>query len=202
MSMNCNSSILVSLASLAFAMTATTAQAAIYNIDGSHNEVGFKVKHLMLMNVKGRFNKTEGSFDYDTKTKTLSKVDIKVDASSVDTNDKKRDEHLVSPDFFDTKKFPKITFIADKVTGIEPGKSFKLPGNLTLHGVTKPVTLDVEFSGTTTDPYGNEKVVFSASGKIKRTDFGISWNKTLDKGGVAVSEDVSIEIEAESNKAK
>ena len=178
------------------------ALAATYKLDGSHAEVGFKVKHLMLMNVKGRFNKAEGSFDYDEKAKTVSKVDIKVDVASVDTNEKKRDEHLVSPDFFDAKKFPTIEFKADKVSGVESGKSFKMPGNLTMHGVTKPVTLDVEFRGTTTDPYGNEKVVFSANAKIKRSEFGVSWNKTLDKGGVAVSDEVMIEIEAESNKAK
>jgi len=187
---------------LVLALGASHASAATYKIDGSHSEVGFKVKHLMLMNVKGRFNKAEGSFDYDEKTKTLSQVNIKVDVASVDTNEKKRDEHLVSPDFFDAKKFPNIEFKAEKVSGIEAGKSFKLPGTLTLHGVSKPVTLDVDFRGTTTDPYGNEKVVFGATTKIKRSEFGVSWNKTLDKGGVAVSDEVMVEIEAESNKAK
>ncbi len=176
--------------------------AAAYKVDGSHSEVGFSVKHLMLTNVKGRFNKVEGGFDYDDKSKVVSKVDIKIDAASVDTNDKKRDEHLSSPDFFDVKKFPTIEFKADKITGVEAGKSVKVPGTLTIHGTTKPVTLDVDFRGTTTDPYGNERLVFGATTKIKRADWGITWNKAMDKGGVVVGEEVSISIESESVKAK
>jgi polyisoprenoid-binding protein YceI len=179
-----------------------SAQAAVYKLDGSHTDVAFKVKHLMLTNVKGRFNKSEGGFEYDEKTKTVSKVAIKIDASSVDTNDKKRDEHLQSPDFFDTKKFATIEFTADKVTGVESGKAFKIPGKLKIHGVEKAVTLDAEFRGTTTDPWGNEKIVFAATTKVNRSNYGLNWNKTLDKGGVVVGEEVTIEVEAEANKAK
>jgi polyisoprenoid-binding protein YceI len=176
--------------------------AANYKIDGSHSDVGFSVKHLMLTNVKGRFNKVEGSFSYDAKSKVLSKVDVKIDAASVDTNDKKRDEHLSSPDFFDVKKNPSLEFKADKVTGVEPGKTVEVPGTLTIHGITKPVTLDVEFRGITQDPYGNERLVFGAKTKIKRADWGMTWNKTLDKGGVVVGDEVTIDIESESVKAK
>lgn len=176
--------------------------AATYNLDASHSEVGFSVKHLMLSNVKGRFGKFEGSFDYDAKTKTLSAVEVKVDIASIDTNEKKRDQHLASPDFFDAGKYPSMTFKADKVTGVEAGKSVQVPGTLTLHGVTKPVTLEVDFRGTTTDPYGNERLVFGATTKIKRSEFGVSWNKNMDKGGVVVGEDVAVSIEAESIKAK
>ena len=178
------------------------ARAATYKLDGSHTEIGFAVKHLMISTVKGRFNKFEGGFDYDEKSKTISKIDVKMDTSSIDTNDKKRDEHLQSPDFFDAKKFASLEFKADKLSNVEPGKSFKLPGTLTMHGVSKPVTLEVEFKGTATDPWGNEKVVFGASTKVKRADWGMSWNKSLDKGGFVVGEDVTIMIEAEGNKSK
>jgi polyisoprenoid-binding protein YceI len=181
---------------------ASAASAALYNIDGSHSDVGFKIKHLMLSNVKGHFNKVDGSFEYDEKTKTLTKVMVKIETASIDTHEKKRDEHLQSADFFDAVKHPTIEFTADKATGVEPKKSFKLAGKLKMHGVEKPVTLDVEFSGTTTDPYGNDRIVFSAAGKIKRSDFGLSWNKNLDKGGVVLGEDVNLEIESESVKAK
>jgi polyisoprenoid-binding protein YceI len=183
-------------------LTSSLVWSVPYKMDTSHSEVGFTVKHLMLTNVKGRFNKFEGAFDYDEKTKTLSKVDIKIDIATVDTNDKKRDEHLASPDFFDAKKFASMDFKADKVTGVEAGKSFKLPGTLTLHGVTKPVTLDVDFRGVTKDPWGNERLVFGATAKINRTDWGVKWNKSMDKGGVVVGEEVVIAIESESVKAK
>lgn len=176
--------------------------AAQYDLDGSHSEIGFSVKHLMLSNVKGRFNKFDGTFQYDEKTKTLSGLTAKIDVSSVDTNDKKRDEHLTSPDFFDAKKSQYMEFKADKVAGVEVGKTIKVPGVLTMRGVAKPVTLDVNFAGITQDFQKTEKVVFTATAKINRKDWGMSWNKSLDKGGVAVGEDVAITIEAEANKKK
>ncbi len=176
--------------------------AASYKIDASHSEVGFSVKHLMLSNVKGRFSRFDGGFDYDASSKILSKVNVKIEIASVDTNDKKRDEHLVSPDFFDAKKFATIEFKSDKVTGVESGKTIKVPGTLTLHGVSKPVTLDVDFRGSTMDPWGKERLVFGATAKINRNDFDIKWNKSMDKGGVVVGEEVVIAIESESVKSK
>jgi polyisoprenoid-binding protein YceI len=176
--------------------------AAAYKLDAAHTEIGFSIKHLMISTVKGRFNKFDGGFDYDEKSKSLSKVDIKIESASIDTNDKKRDEHLQSPDFFDTKKVSTIEFKADKISNVEIGKTFKVPGTLTMHGTSKPVSLDVEFKGTATDPWGNEKVVFGATAKIKRADWGMSWNKSLDKGGVVVGEEVTVVIEAEGNKSK
>lgn len=187
------------LSSFSFSVASS---AAGYKLDASHSEVGFGVKHLVISTVKGRFNKFDGGFDYDEKSKTLSKVEIKIDAASIDTNDKKRDDHLSSPDFFDVKKFASLEFKADKATGVEGGKSFKLPGTLTMHGVSKPITLDVDFKGTTTDPWGNERVVFGATAKIKRADWGMSWNKSLDKGGLVVGEEVTIMIESEGIKSK
>ena len=191
-----------SLVTLTTVLGASTTWATAYKLDASHTEVGFSVKHLMLTNVKGRFNKVEGGFEYDEKSKTVSKVDIKIDAASVDTNDKKRDEHLTSPDFFDVKQYPNLEFKADKISGVEAGKTFKVPGTLSLHGVTKPVTLEVEYRGTAKDPWGNEHLVFAATAKINRSEWNVKWNKTMDKGGVVVGEEVSISIEAESLKAK
>ncbi len=192
----------LALAVIVALVSSAGAWATTYQLDPSHSEVGFSVKHLMLSNVKGRFSKFTGGFDYDEKSKTLSNVDVKIEIASVDTNEKKRDEHLVSPDFFDAAKYSTMEFKADKVSGVAPGKTVKVPGTLTLHGVTKPVTLDVDYRGNTTDPWGNERLVFGATAKVQRSDFGVKWNKSMDKGGVVVGEDVSINIEAESVKAK
>jgi polyisoprenoid-binding protein YceI len=186
-------SVLFSISNLALAAT--------YKLDPAHSDVGFSVKHMVISNVKGRFNKVEGSFDFDEKTSEVSKIDVKVDAASINTNDAKRDEHLMSPDFFDVKKFPDIRFTADKVK-VKKDSSVKVNGQLTIKGVTKPVTMDLTYGGSVIDPNGNEKVGFSLSGKIDRKNWGITWNKNLDKGGVAVSNEVAIAIEGEANKAK
>jgi polyisoprenoid-binding protein YceI len=183
-------------------LSSSIAFAAAFKMDPAHSEVGFSVKHLVYANVKGRFNKFEGGFSYDDKTKTATNIDVKIDAASIDTNDKKRDDHLMSDDFFDAKKFPALTFKADKITGVEPGKTFKVPGTLTMRGVAKPIALEVEFRGLTSDPWGNEKLIFGATTRIQRRDWGINWNKSLDKGGVVVGEDVVINIEGEASKAK
>lgn len=182
-------------------MMSGSAFAATYKIDGAHSVVGFSVKHLVVSKVKGRFNKFEGSFDFDDKKNEVTKVDVKIDAASIDTNDKKRDEHLSSPDFFDVKKHGQILFKADKAT-VQKDKTTKVEGFLTIKGVTKPVTLDLTYGGSIVDPSGNTKVGFSLTGKIDRKEFGVSWNKTLDKGGVAVSDEVMLEIEGEAQKAK
>lgn len=178
-----------------------SAFAASYKIDPAHSVVGFSVKHLVVSKVKGRFNKFEGSFDFDEKKNEVTKIDVKIDAASIDTNEKKRDEHLMSADFFDVKKQSQILFKADKMS-VQKDKATKVNGLLTIKGVTKPVTLDLTYGGSIVDPNGNEKVGFSLAGKIDRKDFGVSWNKTLDKGGVAVSDEVMIEIEGEAQKAK
>lgn len=184
--------------------------AAPYKIDTSHTGVTFKVKHLVIATVNGRFDKFDGDIEFDEKTNALSKVDVKVDLDSVNTNDPKRDEHLKSPDFFgvrgakgelvEAKRF--MTFAMKEVKMKK--KSFdKLVGALTLNGVTKPVTLNLDYKGTTVDPWGNEKIIFSATTKINRKDFGITWNKPMAKAaGVVVGEDVDVIIEGEANKVK
>ncbi len=186
------------LFSLVVLLGGTSGWAADYKLDTAHAGVNFSVRHLMISNVKGRFAKFDGGFDYNEKTKTLSKVEIKIDVPSIDTNNKKRDEHLVSGDFFHVEKFPSMTFKADKVGGVEPGKSFKLPGVLTLRGVTNPVTLDAEFIGMTVGMGGESRVGFAGTTKIDRTSFGVNWNKALDRGGVAVGNTVEISIEGEA----
>ena len=184
------------------AVFSTGAIAAKYNLDQSHAEIGFGVKHLMISTVKGRFNKFEGGFDYDAAKKEVNNIDVKIDVSSIDTNDKKRDEHLSSPDFFDAKNHPTLTFKGEKITNVTSGKTFKVPGTLTIKGVSKPIVLNAKFEGAMTDPMQNERVVFSANADINRNDYGVSWNKKLDKGGVVVGDEVKIQIEAEAVKAK
>lgn len=189
------------LAVVALMMVSTSAFAAKYKVDSSHSQVGFSVKHLVVTNVKGHFAKYEGGFDFDEKKGTVSNIDVKIDAASINTNDEKRDEHLRSPDFFDVAKHKDITFKGKKVefTG---GKPVKVSGDLTIRGVTKPVTLDIDYGGAVTDPWGNEKVGFTLTGKINRKDFGVNWSKNLDKGGAVVADDVKLEIEVEANKVK
>lgn len=185
----------------AVAMVPAAASASTWNIDASHSEVGFSVKHLMISNVKGRFAKFSGTINADDKDVTKSTVEVEIDANSIDTRDEKRDEHLKSPDFFDTAKNPKITFKSKKVT--KAGKGLKVEGDLTMRGVTKPVTLEVEqLTDVVKDPWGNEKRGVVAKAKVNRKDFGINWNKALDGGGVVVGDTVDIIIEAELAKAK
>lgn len=175
--------------------------AANFTLDPAHSEVGFSVRHLMISNVKGKFNKYDGKFVFDEKSGKLSNVEVNIDPKSIDTNDDKRDEHLRSPDFFDTAKHGKMTFKGDKVE-LKDGKPVKITGTLNMRGVSKPVALDIDYRGVVTDPWGNEKVGFGLTGKLNRKDWGISWNKALDKGGVTVSDEVALNIEGEALKEK
>lgn len=180
---------------LALALT-TPALAGTYAIDASHSVVSFKVKHLGISTVLGTFEKFDGTFEYDAKTNKATGATATIEAASVNTKDEKRDGHLKGADFFDVEKTPQITFKATSITPIKENK-FTVKGDLTLRGVTKPVTLDGTFGGTVTDPWGNEKAAFSATGVINRTDFGITWNKNLDKGGLLVGNEVTLSIEVE-----
>lgn len=186
-------------AALLLASQSAFAEKTAYQLDTTHSEVGFNVKHLMIANVKGRFPKFEGTFQFDDAKGELSDLDVKIEAASVNTNEPKRDEHLQSPDFFDTKNNPNITFKSEKVES-KKGKPSKVHGTLTLRGVAKKVALDVDYKGMVKDAWGNDKVVFVATTKINRKDFGVSWNKTLDKGGVAVSDEVTITIDGQAQK--
>lgn len=176
-----------------------------WNVDGSHSKLGFAVTHMMVSETEGKFKIYEGKVS-STKAGadfTDAKIDFSVDAASINTDDEKRDGHLKSADFFDVEKFPKITF---KSTSMKPGKTkgtYVLAGELTMHGVTKPVTLTaIGASKIVKDPYGFERYAFKVNGKINRKDFGLAWNAALEAGGVAVSEEVRLDLTVEITKAK
>ena len=178
------------------------ASATIWNIDPDHSNVGFKVRHLMISNVKGSFDKHNGVVDINDMDITKSKVEVTIDTASINTNVQKRDEHLRSADFFDVAKFPAMTFVSKKVAKAGKGK-LKVTGDLTLHGITKEVVLDVEGpTKESKDLYGNIRSGAVASTKINRKDFGLVWNKALETGGVAVGEEIAINLEIEMIKGK
>jgi polyisoprenoid-binding protein YceI len=155
---------------------------------------------MMISNVKGTFEKTSGTVTVEGSDPTTAKIDAIIDASSINTRVEKRDADLKSPDFLDVAKYPSITFISTKVEGAGEGK-WKVTGDLTLHGVTKPVVLDVEGTGAPIhDPMGNTRAGASATAKISRKDFGLTYNKTLETGGVMVGDEVSITIDVEAIK--
>jgi len=178
------------------------ASATTWNIDPDHSNIGFKVRHLMISNVKGSFDKNSGVVDINDKDITKSKVQVSIDTASVNTNVTKRDEHLRSADFFDVAKFPTMTFVSKKVAKAGKDK-LKVTGDLTIHGITKEVVLNVEGpSKESKDPWGNIRSGATASTRINRTDFGLVWNKALETGGVVVGEEIAINLEIEMIKAK
>jgi len=178
------------------------ATATSWNIDADHSNVGFSVSHLMVSKVKGNFNKYTGVVDINDKDITKSKVDVTIDASSINTNVQKRDEHLKSPDFFDVAKYPTVTFVSKKWTRASKG-ALKVTGDLTIHGITKPVVLNVApFSKESKDPWGNLRRGTSASTTINRKDYGLVWNQALETGGVAVGEEVNISLDVEMIKSQ
>ncbi len=179
------------------AFIATPAWAAKFNIDPAHTSITFKVPHMVISKVKGRFDKFEGSFDFDEKSQKLDNVQVKIQADSISTNQADRDKHLKSPDFLDVAKFPTIEFKGTKVI-YESAKPKKVEGKITIHGVTKDITLDVEYKGAVTDPMGVRRIGFEIETKLNRKDFGLVWNKALETGGVVVGDNVDIDIEGEA----
>ena len=178
--------------------TAATADPEPFKIDPAHSNVGFTIRHF-FSKVPGSFKTYEGTIMVDPKDLAKTTVDVSIDSASINTGNADRDKHLQSADFFDVEKFPKITF---KSTGVTPQGTNKatLKGDLTIHGVTKPVTLDAEVLGFSPDPWGNFRGGFEAKTKIKRSDFGITWNKALEGGGTLLSDDVDIIIDVEGVK--
>ena len=167
-----------------------------YDIDAAHTSVQFSIRHMMISNVRGEFTKLAGKATGDPANPTATTVEATIEAASIDTRNEKRDEHLRSPDFLDVAKFPTITFKSTKVE--KAGDAWKLAGDLTLHGVTKPVVLDVtNVTAPTKDPWGNTRIGASATTKINRQDYGIVFNKTLDGGGVLVGDEITITIDVE-----
>ena len=192
----------MSLAAICLCLAiAGSTMAEPYTIDPAHTQITFKVKHLGITNVSGSFGIFSGNFEFDPKAFEKGTASATIDVSSINTGVEQRDNHLRSADFFDVEKHPKMTFKSTKIQGIE-GSSFELVGDLTIRGVTKPVTLEVDFDGTATDPFGNEKAAFTASTTINRKDFGMTWNKALEAGGLLVSDEVRILLEVQGNKVK
>jgi polyisoprenoid-binding protein YceI len=187
----------VLLAALLVLSVSVPASAESWTFDAAHSAVQFKVRHLMVSSVRGDFEKVSGAIHYDEKDVTRSRAEIAIDAKSIDTRVAQRDDHLRSADFLDVAKYPTITFISKRVEKAGEGR-LKVTGDLTLHGVTKEVVLDVE--GPTPpirDMQGNLRVGGQATARIHRKDFGLTWNKALETGGVVVGDEVDITIDLE-----
>lgn len=183
---------------LVLAILASSAFAAEWKVDKTHSSISFKVRHMVVSKVKGGFDDFSGTIKFDGKDLNAASVEVTIDAASVDTENESRDDHLKSPDFFDVANNPSITFKSTKV--VADGDNFKLTGDMMMKGVTKEVVFDVEFSGIMTDAKGNSKAGFSASATINRQDFNVSFSKVLDNGGLAVGNDVEVDLEFELNK--
>ena len=186
---------------LAFALVSLPAIAGNYKLDAAHSQLGFKIKHLGISTVPGRFKIFDGTGSYDEKTGQLTNLKVTISADSIDTNEPDRDKHLRSPDFFDVAKFPQLTFESTQV--VNAGNiPQQIKGKFSLHGVTKEITLDiVDWGGTATDPWSNERLAFEARTKIDRTEYGLTWNKGLKQAaGLLVGNEVTLEIMVEAIK--
>lgn len=163
-------------------------------IDPAHSEIGFKVKHMMFTNVSGKFTSFNTNIETVEDDFSQSKIQFEADVNSVSTGNADRDGHLLGADFFDAVQYPKITFEGKSFRKVDDG-DYELTGDLTLHGVTKPVKLSAEYGGLMKDPWGNIKAGFSIAGKINRKDWGLAYNAVLDNGGILLSEDVKLNME-------
>ena len=183
----------------AFAFVASVASAEEWSIDPAHTRIGFSVPHMVVSDVEGRFHDVKGKVDIDDADLTKSTVELTIAAGSIDTASADRDKHLKGPDFFDVTKYPNLTFKSTKVAKAGKAK-YKVTGDLTIRDVKKSVTLDVNVSDPVTSPWGKLVRAVKVEGKINRHDFGLNWNKTLDKGGVLVGDDVTLDLRFELNK--
>lgn len=189
----------MTMAALAAALT-TGAYAASYELDASHSSIGFGVKHMVVTTTKGQFTDYTGGFDYDAADPASLKAQAMIKVASVDTGNGKRDDHLRGADFFDVATHPEITFVSKSAEKV--GDDVVLTGDLTIKGVTKEIKLPLTVNGPITDPWGNVRVGLEGKTKIKRQDFGITWSKTMDGGGLVVGDDVTIDIVVEGIQKK
>jgi polyisoprenoid-binding protein YceI len=178
--------------------SATTTQT--WTIDPAHSEASFAVKHLMISTVKGNFRNVSGTIVLDESNPAASHVEADIDTASIDTRQEQRDTHLRSADFFDVEKYPALTFRSTKVESLGNGQ-FRVAGDLTIRDVTKPVVLDVEETGRGKDPWGGERVGYSATTKFDRTDFGLTWNQALETGGIMVGNEVKVTLDVQAVRA-
>jgi polyisoprenoid-binding protein YceI len=174
--------------------TATTRRTWV--IDAAHSEAQFTVRHMMIAKVRGHFGTLSGTIELDSEDVSRSSVEVAIDAASIDTREAQRDAHLRSADFLDVEKFPQITFRSRRVTP-QGGGRLSIVGDLTIHGVTREVTLDAREEGTGKDPWGNERIGFSATTRIDRREYGLEWNQALETGGFLVGHDIDISLEVE-----
>lgn len=172
-----------------------------HDIDVTHSEIGFTVRHMMFAKVRGQFKAWTATLSYDGADPTKSVLAVEIDTASIDTREEKRDGHLKSADFFEADRFPKITFKSRRVERSGDNR-FKLTGDLTIRDATHAVTLDVDQTGGGKDPWGNQRLGFSARGSISRSEFGLKWNQALEAGGVLVSDKVDIEVEVQVVQGK
>lgn len=165
-------------------------------IDTTHSEISFAVRHMMFAKVRGHFKAWSAELTYDAASPARSKVTVDVDVASIDTREEKRDAHLRSADFFDAENHPTMRFVS---TAVEPtgNGTYRLTGDLTIRGTTRPVTLAVEQTGAGKDPWGNDRLGFSVKGSIARSEWGLTWNQALEAGGVLVSDTIEIEVETQ-----
>ncbi|MCX6182235.1 MAG: YceI family protein [Bacteroidetes bacterium] len=173
---------------------------ATFNIDPTHSEVQFKVKHLVITTVTGRFKKFEASMQSEKEDFSDAKISFSADVNSIDTNNEQRDGHLKSDDFFNAEKYPALTFTSKKFKKVT-GNDYKLIGDLTIRNITKSVELNVEYSGTAVDPWGNTKVGFEISGAVNRFDYELKWNTITEAGGAMVGADIKLALNIQLVKA-
>ncbi|WP_029215103.1 YceI family protein [Kallotenue papyrolyticum] len=167
-----------------------------WQIDTAHSEILFSVRHMMISTVRGKFRQFSGTVEGDERNPTAAKVYVEIDAASIDTGNADRDQHLRSADFLNVERYPKITFKSTRIEQLDD-QHFKLHGDLTIRDVTRPVVLDVEYAGMAKSPWGTFSAGFSAHTKIKRSDWGLSWNVALETGGWLVSDEIKVDIELE-----
>jgi polyisoprenoid-binding protein YceI len=172
-----------------------------WQVDATHSSVSFSVRHMVISKVRGKFNKWTAKLDYDSANPSAASVAVEIDVASIDTGVTDRDAHLRSPDFFDAVKFPTLTYKSKSVAAVG-SDGLHVVGDLTLHGVTKEVVLEVEVGGQGKDPWGNVRAGFTAKGSLNRKEFGLGWNQALETGGVLVAEKIDIEIELQAIAGK
>jgi polyisoprenoid-binding protein YceI len=179
---------------------ATPTLTGTYNIDPAHTRIGFVARHAMVTKVRGSFNEFEGSGTLDADNPANSKIELTIKTASIDTRHPDRDAHLRSNDFFDMDNYPEIHFVSTSVEKVD-ADNYKVTGDLTIKGVTRPVTVDFELTGPVKDPYGNLRIGLDGSAVVNRKDWGVNWNAALEAGGVLVSEKVNLEFEVSAVKA-
>ena len=180
--------------------TVTAPAVTTWKIDPAHSSVEFAVRHLMIATVRGRFGEVSGTVTTDDTDPSKGSVEITINAASIDTREPQRDAHLRSADFFDVEKFPTLAFRSTRIENVKSGE-FSLVGDLTMHGITRQVALQVTPQGLAKDPWGGERAGFTAVGQLTRSEFGLTWNQVLETGGFAVADDIKIAIDVELVKA-